>query len=102
HSRGYIDLFDALNRMLVFNLPCHLSLLRYNGKGLRFPQFSTFFKSTDQAPPTTIRTPFQRVFGPIRGAECTGDLGFAISPLVVALWPKSAPIFAFFDLFYIH
>jgi len=67
-----------------------------------FRDFQFIFKSTDQAPLTTIGTPFQRVVRPIWRSETTGALGFAISPLVVTLWPKSALIFAIFDLFDIH
>src|SRR6266496_3071555 len=52
--RMWIDLFDALNRMLPSVLPCRPWFWIYNQNR---PRFRCFLKSSDEEPPTTIRTP---------------------------------------------
>src|SRR5205809_1019665 len=76
--RMWIDLFDALNRMLPSVLPCRPWFWIYNQNR---PRFRCFLKSSDEEPPTTIKTPSKHVDRPILCAESNALIRFAIAPL---------------------
>jgi len=50
------------------------------------------FWPPEEAPPTTIRTSFQVVSGPIGHGESDGGLYFIVVQLVVKIWWKTRPI----------
>src|SRR6266496_2371280 len=81
--------------MIASNLPYRLWLLRYNGKHLRFSQFSA---SHPLHLPTIISFDLSGVFRPIERADSNGDVHSTIASLAVEQRIKTSPIFTIFSV----
>ena len=85
----YIDLFEALNRIPLSNLPWLRWLWGYRWICDLYPEI---LYAVDR-PPTSIRTRFRDVDRPIRRGESIGIIHFALSLLYDEESMDSCPIF---------
>src|SRR5437667_5837790 len=87
-SRGYIDLFDVLNPMVISSSTYVLCLPSYGQKRVHF----TILNIHPQSTSTTVRTSLEMVDTPIRCAESDGSVRLDVRAPLTEIWPKTCNI----------
>ena len=85
--RSYVQLFYALNAMVIFGSPYLHRWRHYVAGHMPFPEFGT----SQEEPLTPVRSLFLRLSKPIRWEDFTCAIHVAISALVGSLSPKNVP-----------
>ena len=84
-SRGYIDLFDVLNPMVISISTYVLCLPSYGQKRVHF----TILNIHPQSASSTVRTSLEMVDTPIRCAESDGSVRWDVQSLCEQRWRKT-------------
>src|SRR5947199_5901373 len=75
-----------------FHLAIRVLVLPQLLKTFKIPQFINLHAKTASS---TVRTSFNKVFGPIRCAESNGVVHLAVRALILEIWWKTCPILRF-------